>query len=315
MAKSINSVVIATDTFSSLITKTNQVISAIGSEVITANSSNDGANTTGNTNLIGIFGANTITVGTSLRGGTVNAAANLTISSNTSFTGANVGLSANLTITNSVVAVNAVTMFVTGPTLNVSSNATFNANVTMAGNRLVIGSNVNFTAANTTLGSTNTSITGNTLSIASNTVNITSNGVNITSNTLFTGSIEVTNKVTLNTIQYGAAGVYGIQTSVANASLGVTTGSPLPVYNWEMANYKGADIISVVKNGANTRISKILAGTNGTDAFITEYATLHSPAAANLGVYSITANATHAILNFTQTLTNSELRLNISLTA
>jgi hypothetical protein len=316
MAKSINSVVIATDTFSSLITKTNQVISAIGSEVITANSSNDGANTTGNTNLIGIFGANTIAAGTSLRGGSVNAAANLTISSNVSFTGANASFSANLVITNSVVSVNAVTMLVSGPTLNVSSNATFNSNVNISGIRLTVASNANFTGANTTLGSANTTISGNNFTVTSNNFSVTANDVTFTSNTTFDGTLDITNKVTLyDDIQYGPAGVYGIQTSAANTSLGVTLGSPLPVYSWVMANYKGADITSVVKNGATVRVSRFLAVTDGTNAYITEYATLHSPAAANLGVYSITANATHAIINFTQTAINSELTLNISLTA
>jgi len=314
MAKSINSVVIATDTFSSLITKTNQVISAIGSEVITANSSNDGANTTGNTTLIGIFNANTVAVGTALRGGTVNAAANLTISSNASFTGANASFSANVIITNSVTSINAVTMYVTGPTLNVSSNATFSANLTASGNRLAISSNANFTGANTYLASTITTITGNTLAVSSNTVNITSNAVNITSNTLFTGSVEVTDNITMmGEWRHGMGGMDGIQTHLANNDIGATTGSPISIYSWIAADYKGGDITSVVKNGANVRVSKILIVTDGTNAYLTEYATLHSPTSANLGVYSISANTTHAILRFNQTAPNSELTLNISL--
>lgn len=316
MAKTINSVVIATDTFSSLITKTNQVISALGSEIITANSSNDGANTTGNTNLIGIFGANTVAVGTALRGGTVNAAANLTISSNASFTGANASFSANLVITNSATTVNAVTMYVTGPTLNVSSNTAFSGNVTVSGNRLTISGNANFTGANATLGSTVTNITSNTLAISSNTVNITSNAVNITSNTLFTGSVEVTDNITMmGEWRHGMNGMDGIQTHVANGDIGATTGSPIAVYNWMMNDYKGGDFTSVIKNGSTARVSKILIVTDGTNAYLTEYATLHSPAGANLGVYSITANTTHAILRFTQTAPNSELTLNVSLIA
>ena len=316
MAKSINSVVIATDTFSSLITKTNQVISAIGSEVVTANSSNDGANTTGNTTLIGIFGANTVAVGTALRGGTVNAAANLTISSNASFTGANASFSANVIITNTVTSINAVTMFVQGPTLNVSSNSTFNANVNISGNRLIITSNASFTGANTSLASAVTNISSNTLAISSYTVNITSNAVNITSNTLFTGSVEITDNITMmGELRHGAGGIEGIQTHVANSDIGATTGSPITVYNWITANYKGGDITSVVKNGANVRVSKILIVADGTNAFLTEYATLHSPTSANLGVYSISANATHAILRFNQTAPNSELILNVSLIA
>lgn len=314
MAKSINSIVVATDTFSSLITKTNQVITALGSEIITANSSVDGANTTGNTNLIGIFGANTIAVGTALRGGTVNAAANLNISSNATFTGANASFSANLVITNTVTTVNAITMFVTGPTLNVSSNATFSGNVTSSGNRLTVTSNANFTGANTTLASAVTNITSNTLAITSNTVNITSNAVNVTSNTVFTGSIEVTENITmLGELRHGLNGIDGIEARFSNSNIGATTGSPISVYNWVMADYKCGDITSVIKNGSTVRASKLMVVADGTNAFLTEYATLHSPAAANLGVYSVTANTTHAILRFNQTAANSQITLNVTL--
>lgn len=316
MAKNITPIVIATDTFSSLITKTNQIISTLGSEIITANSSNDGANTTGNTNLIGIFGANTIAVGSSIRGGTVNAAANLTVSSNVIFTGANAAFSSNLNITNAVTSINAIAMNVTGPTLNVSSNSTFNANVTLTGNRIVVGSNANFTGANTTLGSNTINITGNTLSISSNTVNITSNGVNITSNTLFTGSVEVTDNITMmGEWRHGPDGMDGIQTHVSNTDLGASTGSPLNVYSWEMMMYKGGDFTSVIKNGSTSRVSKFLIVTDGTNAYLTEYATLHSPPSSNLGVYSISANTTHALLRFNQTAPNSQLTLNVSLLA
>jgi hypothetical protein len=316
MAKSINSIVVATDTFLGLVSKTNQVISAIGTEVITANSSVNGANTTGNTNLIGIFGANTIAVGTGIRGGTVNAAANLTISSNAVFAGANAAFNSNVSITNSTTSINAVAMYITGPTLSIGSNTTFSGNVTSSGNRLTVASNANFTGVNTILGSTTTDVTSNTFTLTSNTFTLTAANTTIVSNASFSGTLTANGNATfVGDILRGAAGVKGKNVAVANGNIGVTTGSPIVVYSWLMSDYKGGDFTSIVKNVTTVRVSKFLIVTDGTNAYMTEYATLHSPTSANLGVYSVSSNATHAIVRFTQTASSSEVNLNVNLTA
>jgi hypothetical protein len=316
MAKSINSIVVATDTFSSLVTKTNQVISAMGSEVITANTSVDGANTTGNTNLIGIFGANTIAVGTGLRGGTVNAAANLTISSNAVFTGANAAFSANINVTNSATSINSVAMYITGPTLTISSNTSFTTNALFSGIRTTISGNAVFSGANTTLGSTTTDVTSNTFTVTSNTFTLTAANTTVVSNTSFSGTLVANGNATfVGDILRGASGVKGKNVAVANSDIGATTGSPIVVYSWLMTEYKGGDFTSVVKNSTDVRVSKFLIVTDGTNAYMTEYATLHSPTSANLGVYSVSSNSTHAIVRFTQTASSSEVNLNVNLTA
>lgn len=316
MAKSINSIVVATDTFAGLVSKTNQVISAIGTEVITANSSVNGANTTGNTNLIGIFGANTIAVGTGIRGGTVNAAANLTISSNAVFTGANAAFNSNVSITNSTTSINAVAMYITGPTLSIGSNTTFSGNVTSSGNRLTVASNANFTGANTILGSTTTDVTSNTFTLTSNTFTLTAANTTIVSNASFSGTLTSNGNATfVGDILRGSSGTKGRNVALANSNIGATTGSPIVVYSWLMTDYKGGDFTSVVKNASTVRVSKFLIVTDGTNAYMTEYATLHSPTSANLGVYSVSSNATHAIVRFTQTASSSEVNLNVNLTA
>lgn len=310
MAKNINQIVIATDTFSSLITRTNQVISALGSEIITANSSNDGANTTGNTNLIGIFSANTVAVGTGLRGGTVNAAANLAISSNVVFTGANAAFNANVNLTNSATAINAVAMYITGPTLTIGSNTTVSGNLAVTGTQTTLGSNVVATGANTTVQSLNFNITSNTTTFSGNNFNITGASANISAQTLFSNTLTSTaNAVFANDVYYGTRNRI---TGVGNTDLGSTTGAAINVASWPIS-WNAADILTRVGNTSSTRASKILVVSSNTDAYMTEYAVLNAPVSANLGVYSVTANTTDIILRFTPYVANLSLNLNIKL--
>lgn len=82
MAISITPINISTDTFEDQVSVINNVINAIATEVVTVNSHALGGSTTGNGYVVGIFGASTL-AGNNLRGGTVNATANLNIISNT----------------------------------------------------------------------------------------------------------------------------------------------------------------------------------------------------------------------------------------
>jgi hypothetical protein len=310
MAKTINQIVIATDTFSSLITRTNQVISALGSEIITANSSNDGANTTGNTNLIGIFGANTVAVGTALRGGTVNAAANLSVTSNVVFTGANASFTANVNMNNSATTINAVAMYITGPTLTLSSNTTASGNLALTGAQLTVSANAVYTGGNTTVQSTNFNISSNTTTFSGNTVSFTGANVAIASNTSFSGVVNASANVNVSAdLFYGTR--YRI-TGVSNTDLGATTGAAINVASWPIA-WNSADIHTRVGNTTATRASKILVVSASNNAYMTEYAVLGSPNTSNLGVYSISANTTDVILRFTPYVANMSLTLNINL--
>ena len=310
MAKSINQIVIATDTFSSLITRTNQVISALGSEIITANSSNDGANTTGNTNLIGIFGANTIAVGTGIRGGTVNAAANLNVSSNVLFTGANAAFNANVNLTNSATSINAVAMYITGPTLTIGSNTTVSGNLVVSGSQTTVSGNAVFTGTNTTVQSLTFNIASNTTIVSGNSFNITGATANIGAQTTFSNNITATANATFN-----GDVLYSTRTritGVSNTDIGSTTGAAINVASWPIG-WNSADVLTRVGNTTSTRASKILVVSNNADAYMTEYAVLHAPTTANLGVYTVTANTTDVILRFTPYVANLSLNLNIHL--
>src|ERR1035437_8474399 len=69
------------DTPITLITLANTIVDTLATEVVTANASLNGALTSGNGYVSGIFGASMLVAG-ELRGGSVNASANLVLSSN-----------------------------------------------------------------------------------------------------------------------------------------------------------------------------------------------------------------------------------------
>lgn len=93
MAQIITSINTASDTFGDLVDKVNEIALVITNDVITANSTT--ANTNGNTQLIGTFGANTLVATNGIRGGNVSTSANLVISSNVTIQG-------QLTLTQSI---------------------------------------------------------------------------------------------------------------------------------------------------------------------------------------------------------------------
>jgi len=148
---------IATETFGQWLIKTNEIVTSLRTEIVTANSEANGSLTTGNAFVIGILGANTVVVPTALRGGNVQ-------SSNT------------LNITSNVVVSNTFTINTSAGSINLLANTRIEA-------------------ANAYVNATNITLTGNTLSISSNTTNITANtitldGVNINSNVIFRTDLQ-----------------------------------------------------------------------------------------------------------------------------
>ena len=141
MARAISNVVISVDSFATWVGVTNIMADAFTNFALTANNSTIGAGVSGNSNLVGIFNANTVAVGDVLRGGTVNASANLNITSNALFTGANVYITSNTYIINTNTNINSTSFsVVTGSaTVNtVTSSATFNANSGVANTTEII---------------------------------------------------------------------------------------------------------------------------------------------------------------------------------
>ena len=82
MAKTITPINPVTDTIDTVINQVNAVIDVIATEALTANNNANGGFVTGNSQLFGIFTANTIAVYDELRGGNVQSGGLLTLGSN-----------------------------------------------------------------------------------------------------------------------------------------------------------------------------------------------------------------------------------------
>lgn len=82
MTKTITTIDKTVNKFEIWLDRTNEIISALDTEIVTANSSAGGASTTGNSVINGIFSANTLVAVNALRGGTIATAGVLTITSN-----------------------------------------------------------------------------------------------------------------------------------------------------------------------------------------------------------------------------------------
>jgi hypothetical protein len=205
MARNYSNVDITTDSFESWVIKTNNLLTALRDEIITANSVT--GNTFGDAQLFGVFGANTLVATDDLRGGNVAASANLYISSNV-----NIGIYINGSSTSASLYVqgnteiNAASVIIKGGLLNVSSNAVFggsflnsSANVTVTGGNLNAAANLNVGGAINVAG--NVSLTNSIFRVTSNTTQdhvIIKDQANVTidSGTLFVDAVN--NRVGIN---------------------------------------------------------------------------------------------------------------------
>lgn len=77
---------VTTDTFGGWIAKTNQLAAIISANTVTVDTTSTGSVSTGNGFVNGVFGSNTL-VASTIRGGSINTANTLTISSNVNITG------------------------------------------------------------------------------------------------------------------------------------------------------------------------------------------------------------------------------------
>lgn len=236
MARQIVNNNIATDTWASFIDKANQILYAFSTEILTANSTL--ANTTGNAQLLGILGANTIAVTNALRGGNATSSAVLPVTSNVTFSGASLNSTANLTQTgisafvgNTTIGPNstitAISIVGNSTTTNTSvgginfyvgANSTFTGLVALNGNTTVIANSILFKSNSTVTAisvagnssATNTTISGTTLNITVPTT-ITANLA--VGNTTITGFANV-----LGTLAVGNTSVNGTLSATANIS-------------------------------------------------------------------------------------------------
>lgn len=136
MARSITPIDITTDSFATLITKTNEIIDVIGTEMVSTGNTTTGANNTGNSNFIGILSANTIKAELFLGGISGNTAETTAITLGF----ANSSLSSNVIINGYTTTVSSNTLYVTANALVNTTSFTVNAGATsITGNTTLRG--------------------------------------------------------------------------------------------------------------------------------------------------------------------------------
>lgn len=301
MAKTLTSIAI-TDTFQVWLDKTNALINALATEIVTANNDANGAITSGNAYMSGILSANILSTA-GLRGGNVQSSANLAITSNVNVTG----------------YITATTTFSIG------------ANVLANTSALNIGNSSVFTFANsskiTTTAVTTTSInatTGDITLLNSNSVvsnSVTVGNVSISTNLLSIGNSTV--NATMNTTAFTVQNTSGIFTaaigdSVSNTffndkfrfSNSITSGTTTQnVDSYAMASYRGVEYLFSCKDNANGTgmVTKLLCTHNGVNAFMTEYGEIYSD--QDLGNFNAITNASHVIIQFTPTVANATVSM------
>lgn len=250
----LNTIDVLTNTFQSWVDKTNAAIQVLVNQSVTVTNTATGDTVTGNGFVLGTLGANTLTAVT-LRGGTVNSAANLAITTNTNITAAYV---------------------------NVTSNAYFYGNSTIA-SAIFAG---NSTATNTSFSSTYYTVNSNTVIIG--TSHAVTGNVNIDAGTLFIDALNnrigvgtATPNSTLTVV--GNTVLTGIlttpYTTIASNSATTTGTSQVAIDSFAAANYRSAKYTLSITDNVNAttyQTSEILVMHDGTNAYLTEYAVLRS---------------------------------------
>jgi hypothetical protein len=140
--------VAVTDPWSVLVGRVNQILDSLASEIVTANNSHDGALTVGNVALSGTFTATTLVANT-MRGGTVNVTASMTLNSNLLINGTSaiisgtglgngtqinttsISVGANVLINSSAIFTGNTTQFITLNQNGLVTNAAFINNTTI----------------------------------------------------------------------------------------------------------------------------------------------------------------------------------------
>lgn len=300
MAKTLTSVNTASDTWQIFINRVNEVIALLGTEAVTANTNANGAATTGNAYLTGIFGANVLVATTGLRGGNVQASDVLSIVSNANFS-AVVNVATSILVGNST-----VNLIANSSTLKVGANATMGATGLNVGN-----TTVNAVVNSSSFVTGNSNLNGSGLAVGNTTVNTQINSVSVSTANVFAGAnvrVDTTGfyvgNSTVNATQNSIGFVSGLAVSnqlghYVGANVALDSGS-LSVGNSTVNSYANSSQIRTtgsVNVGANLSISttRVFAGNSTVNASLNSIALI-------LGG-NVVANQTHiAIGNTTANL-------------
>jgi hypothetical protein len=273
---------VTSDSFGGWIGKTNLVIADMGTVVVTVNdvaqpNTTNGAQTSGNAHVEGIFSATTLSAVDALTGGTVSVPAILSITSNAEFTSTNGTIDVTSSINLFTVDANNVV---------VSSNVVFDGGATKIFKIDVANTTINtgsfYAKSNTYISGPNTYITSTELKSTSNTiitgarVDLDGTTFDVSSNTIFTAAAFNAN-VDIMTVGFSAAdtlnvnaisdfnanvNIDGILTQTANA---VFTGALVSITSLNTTiGDAGTDVLNVnaiSDFNANVNIDGILTQT------------------------------------------------------
>ena len=212
MARAVSNVAIPTDNFAQWLDKTNQLLYSLSTEIVTANSSANGAVTTGNAQVVGIFLSNTLIASANIRGGNTSTSANLNITSNAIFTGATINSTANINSVNANTYLDADILSIVG------GNTVHSSNLTISGTFINSAANLQSNNVNTyfdadvlnlvggnVVVSSNLIVTGANVSITSTNVALTSN-LNVTGIVALTGNASIKSNSSITVISVGGNG-------------------------------------------------------------------------------------------------------------
>jgi uncharacterized protein involved in tellurium resistance len=246
--------------------------------------------------------------------------ANSTSTSNVTPTGFSAGI---VTANQTVVAVganvfaNATTVLVGNATFNTaigngSITSSANLTITPTSHLVVVGAAT--VSSNVALANT-LSVVGNTT--LSNTLSVTG-AANVLSTLGVTGATSLANSLTIvgntsysNIVTFKTEHVVDV---FANGNLGATTGSDLLIFQFAKADYSSAKLLIQLKNAGNTQISEALIAHDTTDAYMTTYGTVSSPATANaglslLGNFSANADTTNVRVYVNQKIASTAAKV------
>ena len=245
MSISVANIDVSVDTFNVMFNRFNQIASIVSNYTVTVDTTAVGNNSTGNGYVIGIFGADTLTAGNYLRGGSILSPNTLTISSNV-VASSNVALSDRLTVSGNTSIAN--TLIVSGNT-TVSGLLTATSNVSLT-NALTVSGNTSI--ANTLIVSGNTTVNG-LLNVSGNT--------SLTDRLTVSGNTSIANTLIVsgNTTVSGLLSVSG-NTSISNTLLvsGNTTINGLTRINAPLTVNQILTAQNTVSISGNTSISNTL---------------------------------------------------------
>jgi len=280
MSRSLANVDITTDTFLGWIVQTNKALDALTNEVITVSTLAAGgngtvANTTGNAQLLGVFGSNTLVATDGLRGGNVLTSAELSIVSNTTVTGTYLRVGAN-------VQLNAISVSVGNTETNVIANSS----------TLTIGANLVVNTSSLQIGNTTVNNYQNSSIIQ---VSNTSGIANVTATSFAIGTTLANSTVVSTT---------GVSASYANISgqtntvtLYVTTSANVGVFGTTNGAYVNTTTINIGNTSSNVRMTGNLVSVSNSANLTSTTLTIGTTTVNSTSANVVTLTTNNAVFN------------------